>query len=236
MNLKQMEQNKSIRIASLTLTFAAGFCDTVTFVSANELFSAHVTGNFIVFAYDIIKHFQGKTWVKLLAFPVFILGVISGGYIVRRFADKYVLLHIEGYLLLLTGVAAIIISLFEPLPGYALWHTYMPALLIVFSMGLQNAFGKLYTKETFGPTTMMTGNVSQAVLELGNLIKAGFNSPADLDGLKHHGLIIGGFMLGCLLGALASQRLGLASVIIPGGLFLLVFSGYNSPKRDKWFI
>jgi uncharacterized membrane protein YoaK (UPF0700 family) len=43
----------------------ADFCDTVTFVAAGKLFSAHVTDNFIVFAYDIINILtltHGKNW------------------------------------------------------------------------------------------------------------------------------------------------------------------------------
>ena len=72
-----MERPKTIVYITILLAITAGYCDTVTFVSVNELFSAHVTGNFIVFAYDIIKHADTEAWLKLLSFPVFILAVIT---------------------------------------------------------------------------------------------------------------------------------------------------------------
>ena len=53
-------------------------------------------------------------------------------------------------------------------------------MLTVFALALQNTFGRLFPKETHGPTTMMTGNVTQASLDLGNLL---FKGP-DTIGLK----------------------------------------------------
>jgi uncharacterized membrane protein YoaK (UPF0700 family) len=73
-----MEQEKSLVTITLLLSFVAGFCDTVTFVAAGELFSAHVTGNFIVFAYDVIRHADVTGWQKLITFPVFIISVMTG--------------------------------------------------------------------------------------------------------------------------------------------------------------
>ncbi|WP_431210426.1 DUF1275 family protein [Puia sp. P3] len=53
------------------LVLSAGFCDAITFTKADELFSAHVTGNFILFAYDLVNEADYVTWVRLLTFPVF---------------------------------------------------------------------------------------------------------------------------------------------------------------------
>ncbi len=50
-----MTPDNRTRNISLLLTFVAGYCDTVTFVAADEVFSAHVTGNFIVLAYDVVN-------------------------------------------------------------------------------------------------------------------------------------------------------------------------------------
>src|SRR3954454_24904566 len=91
-----MEQKNDLLSLSLLLAFIAGFCDTVTFVSADELFSAHVTGNFVVFAYDVIKRADSHAWTKLLTFPLFILSVIIGARISRKTTNKYALLKIEG--------------------------------------------------------------------------------------------------------------------------------------------
>ncbi len=74
-----MTPDTRIRNISLLLTFVAGYCDTVTFIAANEVFSAHVTGNFIVLAYDLVYRSNGETWTKLLTFPVFVAAVMTGG-------------------------------------------------------------------------------------------------------------------------------------------------------------
>jgi uncharacterized membrane protein YoaK (UPF0700 family) len=84
-------------------------------------------------------------------------------------------------------------------------------------MGLQNAFGKLFAKETYGPTTMMTGNVTQASLDLGNLILKGrIGDEISWISFKKQLITIGGFLAGCFIGAVLSNWLGLGAIIIPG--------------------
>ncbi len=75
-----MTPQTRIRNISLLLTFVAGYCDTVTFLAANEVFSAHVTGNFILLAHDVVHRSDGETWTKLLTFPVFVAAVMAGGW------------------------------------------------------------------------------------------------------------------------------------------------------------
>lgn len=85
---------------------------------------------------------------------------------------------------------------------------YAVVMATVFAMGLQNAFGKLYAKETYGPTTMMTGNVTQASLDFGNLLKNGFKDPDAIISLKKQMITIFGFLTGCFLGALLGSSSG----------------------------
>jgi hypothetical protein len=47
-NKPTMFLSKNIAYSTMMLAGVAGFCDTVTFVAADELFSAHVTGNFTI--------------------------------------------------------------------------------------------------------------------------------------------------------------------------------------------
>jgi uncharacterized membrane protein YoaK (UPF0700 family) len=62
--------------SSLIMAFSAGFVDTSTFTVADGLFSAHITGNFVVFAYKLSNHPQLRDFINLARFPVFILAVI----------------------------------------------------------------------------------------------------------------------------------------------------------------
>lgn len=216
----------SSKILPLTvlLTITAGFCDTVTFVAADNIFSAHVTGNFIVFAYQLIKGTDAGAWIKLITFPVFILSVITGGWLARNESRRYTLLLAEGILLAVAGVAFFLSD-----TGNMLSHglvLYITVMAVVFAMGLQNAFSRLFSKETYGPTTIMTGNVTQAALDLGNVLRGANQGPESAGhiSLRKQGVTLGSFLMGCLLGALAGQHLGLASVALPG---ICILVGYR---------
>lgn len=210
-----MEQQKNIWYVTLLLSSVAGFCDTVTFVAAESIFSAHVTGNFIVFAYQMVKGSEAQAWVKLLTFPVFVLSVMVGGWMAARVKNRYTLLFAEGLILILTGVSFVVLAFFGYMDLYS-WLIYLLAMIVVFAMGIQNAFGKLYAKETHGPTTMMTGNVTQASLDLGNILTSGFKQEAALASFQKQLVTLSGFLMGCILGALLGKELGLASIILPG--------------------
>lgn len=215
-----MEIQKNIWYVTLLLTIIAGYCDTVTFVAADSIFSAHVTGNFIVFAYQIIKGSDLHAWVKLLTFPVFILAVIAGGRIALKATNHYTILFWEGVILVLSGIASYVFGYLE---NFAEWTMYVVAMTTVFAMGLQNAFGKLYAKETHGPTTMMTGNVTQASLDLGNLLKSGLKDAEVLLSFKKQLVTIIGFLIGCFLGAVAGKFFGLGTLIFPGAAMIICY-------------
>jgi uncharacterized membrane protein YoaK (UPF0700 family) len=187
------------------LAWVAGFCDTATFVAGDGIFSAHVTGNFVVFAAQVIDSSANLgSWIKLLTFPVFILAVMTGGLMIDRTNNKNSILLTEALLLLLCGLAAVLV---------------LPEVIIImaatFAMGLQNAFGKLFAKETHGPTTMMTGNVTQISLDFGNLIR-GKQNPGTITGIRKQLIVIGGFLAGCVMGAVLAQWQGLWTLLIPG--------------------
>jgi uncharacterized membrane protein YoaK (UPF0700 family) len=225
-----MEQPKSIWYITLLLTCIAGYCDTLTFVAADNLFSAHVTGNFIVFAYQIINGDDINAWVKLLTFPIFIISVMIGGFIASKSTVKYKILFWEGCILLLSGLFAV---LFNSLHITNTWSLYFTAMLIVFSMGLQNAFGKLFSKETHGPTTMMTGNVTQASLDIGILLKTKFTDLSSKESFKKQFVTIGGFLTGCFLGAIAGKKWGLIPVLLPGIIMVLCYLKNSHIKTEN---
>lgn len=212
-----MDQQNIIRNSTLLLSTIAGFCDTLTFVTSNE-FSAHVTGNFIVFAYDIIKRADSESWMKLLSFPVFVAAIITGGRVINKLSGKYPILIFEGLILVVSGTITLVIRY---LNIDSIWSTNTVILLIVFAMGLQNAFGKRFSKDTYGPTTMMTGNVTQASLDLWEIVKDKFKNDVALKSLKNLSFTIGGFLIGCLIGAVAGEFIGLSAAILPGIVLLI---------------
>lgn len=212
---------KPIVWISLLLAFAAGFADAATFVAADELFSAHVTGNFIVFAYDLVRAADVHAWLKLLSFPVFLVSVMLAGALARRANNDYLLLFAEGLLLL---AAAALAWLVKWLQVQHLLVTNAVAMLIVFALAFQNAFGRLNAKATLGPTTVMTGNVTQAALDALGAFLSGTPNAIQAADFRKQLIIIGGFLAGSLLGAFTAQRWGLAAVAIPGLALVLYFA------------
>jgi len=208
------EKQNKVWFVTLVLTLIGGYCDSITFVAADKIFSAHVTGNFIVFAYQIIKGGGADAWIKLLTFPVFMLAVMIGGWIAARFSNKHFLLLAEGIILLIAGVLAYV---FGYLDGpETTWPMYVVVMITVFAMGFQNAYGKLFAKDTFGPTTMMTGNVTQFALDIRSYCNSGFKNTDFLSGIYKGLVTLGGFLLGCILGAWIGKLFGLTGMILPG--------------------
>ncbi len=95
-----MKINRFI-FTSIILSFVAGYADTSTFVGADGLFSSHVTGNFVIFAYDIVTNQIAGSWIKLIAFPVFILAVFISTLIIDHVNDDKIavnrLIILEGF-------------------------------------------------------------------------------------------------------------------------------------------
>ncbi|MDN3582396.1 YoaK family protein [Mucilaginibacter flavus] len=212
-----METEKLIRNTTLLLCFVAGYCDTLTFVAAGEIFSAHVTGNFIVFAYDLIKHTDTKAWQKLLTFPVFIMAIMLSGRIAKRWSNMYTLLLLEALLLLVSGLIALAL---HPV-NVTSWIVQLIVLLIVAAMAFQNTFGKLYGKATYGITTVMTGNVTQFSLDLVACITNKTADAAIWASLKKQTTLIVGFLVGCLAGALMGKQIGLTAILLPAAMMLV---------------
>ena len=216
------DANKNINRFTLLLALVAGYSDTATFVGANGTFSAHVTGNFSVFAAQAVFSSDRTSWIKLITFPVFVASVITAGWLATKSGKKRLLLW-ESVILILAGICAYVLK-------DNFWYKNAVVMLMVFAMGLQNGFGRLFPAEVFGPTTMMTGNVTQAALDLRNLLTGkAIDKSAIRQSLKKHAILLGGFLAGCLCGGLVTRGIGLASATLAG---LLILCAWLFEKRS----
>jgi uncharacterized membrane protein YoaK (UPF0700 family) len=199
-----------MRVLTLLLTFVAGFTDATTFVAADKLFSAHVTGNFIVLAYDLLQGADRSAYIKLLTFPVFVAAaMLAAGF--DRGKHPMRLLRLEGGLLLLAA----------GMSGFFHW-TFPTAMIIVAAMAVENTFNRLFPKLTWSVTTVMTGNTTVGAV---SFIHGFFARPRDREKLllsKRIGIMAGVFLLGCLCGGFLASRFGLVVVALPGVAVLLV--------------
>lgn len=76
-----MQASPGLKTAALS--FIAGFVDTVGFIALFGLFTAHVTGNFVMLGAGIAGESAGAL-AKLLALPAFILTVAAVTLVVRH--------------------------------------------------------------------------------------------------------------------------------------------------------
>src|SRR5205823_1731406 len=143
-----------------------GYVDTFGFTALFGLFTAHVTGNFVLIAVSLADPGQTPSLLKLLAFPAFILGVAIARVLVAGCERRGIAAGKPAYLLqlvLLLGFMACGMAA-EPLKGRVGALAMTAGLLGTAAMGVHSAASKLLLSHLV-PTSMMTGNVTQFVID-----------------------------------------------------------------------
>ena len=201
--------------ATATLSFVGGFVDVVGFIALFGLFTAHVTGNFIMLGLEMV-HATKLAIAKLLAVPIFIVMVA----LTRLFVLHYEKGDSPWREMLLAQAA--LLTCFMIAGGMTTPHDdpndfgpVVAGLLGVAAMAVQNA-GSGLILANHGPTTMMTGNTTQAVIDLLDLLRGlPDETPQDRKRLK---LLVPAFLaftVGALLGALPYVTFSFWCLIIP---------------------
>lgn len=156
---------------NVVLAFVAGYVDTLGFVALFGLFTAHVTGNFILIGSGLAGAGSGLL-IKWLAFPAFVAGIV-----VARVFDDALREHSHGtrvsglYALQIALLAAFMVAgvFAAPITNADAPLTIACGLLGAAGMGVQNAHARL-TARSVVANTVMTGNVTQAVIDAFDLL------------------------------------------------------------------
>ncbi|MCY1643474.1 YoaK family protein [Methylorubrum sp. SL192] len=202
--------------AGTALAFVAGFFDAAAFIALTGLFTAHVTGNFVLIGAELVASSTGVL-AKLLALPVF-LAAVAGARVLalllqRRDADPLPwLLAVEAVLLAGFGLCG---SLWAPLDAPDGAPALIVGMLAVAAMGVQNAIGRLSLGH-LAPTTVMTVSVSQAVIDAMDLALRTSGSPAQTRARLLRVLpAIVTFAAGALCGAFGIAHLAFGCITLP---------------------
>lgn len=197
----------------------AGFVDTACFLALDGLFTAHVTGNFVL-AGAVLVDGRPDALLRLAALPVFALAVAVASWLVararRRGTDAArALLWLQG--LALAGLAAA--SQF--LPDAEPVRITMPSAqaagaAAVVAMGVQNLLFRALLP-SLPATTVMTGNFTAFVAEAG----VAAASPAASLRRRQVAVALAGFAGGAALAAVALRLAGHGALLVPVGLWLL---------------
>jgi uncharacterized membrane protein YoaK (UPF0700 family) len=199
------------------LSFDAGFVDTAGFLGLQGLFTAHVTGNFVTLGATLVFGTHGAIG-KVLALPEFIL-VIA----IVRLADAVLRQRqLPALRLMLASTATLLIAFFAlavvfgPFPDSDSPVALLTGFAGVAAMAVQNALQRIHFAH-FPPTTIMTGNTTQAVLDAVDLIRGtGLDqAPVIRARLVRMMRAIVCFAAGCALAALLYAWVGFWNLLVP---------------------
>ncbi len=196
------------------LGLVAGYVDTVRFVALYGVFTAHVTGNFVLIGSEL-THPSGNVLLKLLVFPAFIIAVALTRFIVlwleRRGRPALgPMLALQATLLaafMVLGWAG------APVAGTNALLPMLAGMTGAAAMGAQNAVGRLLLPSVT-PTTVMTGNVTQLVIDSVDLWR-GANDPAIRARAVRVVMPVVAFALGAIGGAFVYAAAGFAALLVP---------------------
>lgn len=161
MNAKQHN-----RFMAMSLGFVAGYVDTLGYIALFGLFTAHVTGNFVLIGAALADPARAPILLKFLAFPAFIAGVAVARFMIVDAADRHrqaLTQSLVLQLLLLCGFMLFGISAM-PSGGEVTLAGMTAGLFGAAAMGAHSATSRLLLSR-LAPTSMMTGNVTQVVID-----------------------------------------------------------------------
>jgi uncharacterized membrane protein YoaK (UPF0700 family) len=147
------------------LSFNGGFVDTAGFLGLQGLFTAHVTGNFVTIGAALVSGTHGIIG-KVAALPEFVVIIalthLAGAMLAKRGWPALRIL-LGAKTILLAAFCALAVAL-GPFPDVDAPAALLTGFAGVAAMAIQNAVQRLHLG-TAPPTTIMTGNTTQAVLD-----------------------------------------------------------------------
>ena len=224
-----MNEPRHVQAQGMALGFFAGYVDTLGFLALFGLFTAHVTGNFILIGAALADPSRSSILLKFLAFPAFIAGVAAARILVVLVERRQALalrpaLLLELALLLgfmFVGIAA------TPVGTEAGPLAMTSGLLGAAAMGAHSAISRLLLGH-LAPTSMMTGNVTQIVIDAVDLLR-GADDPGLTTRFAKFLWPLLSFAVGCIAAAFGYLWFGFAALALP----VLILVGLLVAERPQ---
>lgn len=215
-----MDEQSQNRAQGVGLAFLAGYVDALGFVALSGLFTAHVTGNFILIGAALANPDHPSVLLKLLAFPAFIGGVVLARILTaaaerRQASALRPALLLELVLLLGFMGAGMAGEPFGREPGAL---AVAAGMLGAGAMGVHSGASRLLLGH-LAPTSMMTGNVTQIVIDVVDLLR-GQHDPGQGARFAKFLWPIAAFAAGCITAAFAFRWFGFAALALPSLILL----------------
>ena len=215
----KVRTRRSNRQLGAVLAFVAGAVNAGGFLAVQR-YTSHMTGIVSAIADDLVLGQMALAMAGVSSLLAFVAGAAVTALLTnwarrRQMGGEFALpLMLEASLLLVFGLLGanleLVVDVFVP----------STVLLLCFIMGLQNAVVTKISQAEIR-TTHMTGVVTDLGIELGRLVYWNRTHEANdqhfvranRDKLKVHGMILGLFFVGGIVGALAFKRLGFSATV-----------------------
>ena len=200
--------------------------DLIGFLTLGNIFTAHITGNLVVFAAVLVRG-GPLNLAQALAIPVFVLAIAAVWLLARASGRRgpglaQLLLLVQ--FLLLAGVLIFSVITNPSANPHGLMAG-IAVMIAVAAMACQYALMRLAMPGALS-TAVMTGNLTNTVLSLLDTLSP--NQPlmeGAAERLKRSLHLLGGFLVGCVVAAAAVALLGdwawLFPVALAGGAVAL---------------
>ena len=205
------------------LSINAGFMDAAAFLALKGLFTAHVTGNFVTLGAALVLGTSGAV-AKVLALPVFCVVVTAVrllAYALRARA-RPVTSTLLALQLALTILGALLATSYGPFANADGLAALATGMTLVAAMAIQNAAHRVHFSSA-PPSTIMTGNTTQIMLDLADLIHglSPEKTAATRERFRQLSASILAFAGGCALGALLFASIGVWCFWVAPALLLI---------------
>ena len=232
------------KLRAAVLSGVAGYVDAAGLLSLAAMFPAHITGELVSEAVALSAGHHEAGPSRLWMLPAFVLAVALAAVVARverragrAPAPKLLLLVAAGlFAFALSGVPAGLAPRLHPLA-----MARIGACCAVAAMGFQNALMREALNGS-APTTFMTGNLTQLVIELVDHVFAVGKRPGILGDversvsrarLKTAAIALGSFLGSAVLGAVATRSFGALSALLPALLVGLLSAQAFRERRAK---
>ncbi|MCS0660340.1 YoaK family protein [Massilia terrae] len=211
---------------SLALSFVSGYADALFFIQLGGLFVGLVTGNVVLIGLGLVGDEKGGLrGLQVLTFPLFMLGAGVAACIVARINP---LERATFWTVILAAVLMASAAFFALFNG----PTSACALVTVTAMGMLTGINRLDTR--LGPPfSLMTGNIAGLAIGVARRLIGYSEKPEEWGQSLTSIVLVCGFVLGCAAGALAQVTVGVAGMLVPALILVLLGLFYAPNKAAK---
>jgi uncharacterized membrane protein YoaK (UPF0700 family) len=199
------------------LSVNGGYVDAAGYLALHGLFTTHVTGNFVTLGATLVLGTSGAL-AKVLALPMFCLVVMAVRLLSVALTAKNLpaLRTILGLKVMLLTLGAALAIVFGPFDNGDGWAALLTGMSLVAAMAIQNAIHRIHMG-ALPPTTIMTGNTIQIMIDLADLLRGVPGAARDAIRLRlsRMSASVAAFAAGCAAAALMYAKEGIWCFAIP---------------------